>query len=70
MVQLKAEIYRLIVKALVSSHDAAEADAAALPAECIRSPSVLAAPSRRRRQAILASLMQVSKVSIGFTALC
>ena len=70
MVQLKPEIYRLIVKALVSSDDGAGADAATLPAECVRSPSVLAAPSRRRRQANLVSLLQVSKVSIGFTALC
>jgi hypothetical protein len=64
MVQLKPEIYRLIVKALISSDDGAEADAAALPAKCIPSPSVLAAPVRKRRQATLVSLMQVSKVSI------
>jgi hypothetical protein len=64
MVQLKPEIYRLIVKALISSDDGAQADAAALPANSIRSPSVLAAPVRRRRQATLVSLMQVSKVSI------
>jgi hypothetical protein len=40
MVQLKPEIYRLIVKALISSDDGAEVDAANLPAECIKSPSV------------------------------
>jgi hypothetical protein len=64
MVQLKPEIYRLIVKALISSDDGAEVDAANFPAECIKSPSVLAAPSRKRRQGNLVSLMQVSKVSM------
>ena len=70
MIQLKPEIYRLIVKALVASDDHAEADAAALPAECIRSPSVLSAPSRKRRQANLVSLMKVSKVSMVIDPLC
>jgi hypothetical protein len=70
MVQLKPEIYRLIVKALISSDDGVEADVAALPAKCNRSPSVLAAPSRKRRQANLVSLMQVSKVSMVIDPLC
>jgi hypothetical protein len=70
MVQLKPEIYRLIVKALISSDDGAEADVAALPTTCIRSPSVLGAPSRARRQANLVSLMQVFKVSMVVDPLC
>jgi len=70
MIQLKPEIYRLVVKALVSSDDDVEADAAALPAEGIRSPSVLSAPSRIRRQANLVSLMQVHKVSMVIDPLC
>lgn len=64
MVQLKPEIYRLIIKALISSDDGVNANANALPAKCSKPQRALLAPIHRSRQATLVSLMQVSKVSI------
>lgn len=64
MVQLKPDIYRLIIKALISSDDGVNDNASPFPAKCPETPSTLLAPIRKSRQAALVSLMQVSKVSI------
>jgi hypothetical protein len=62
MVQLKPEIYRLIVKALLLSYDD---DSTPLPEVHLRTPSLLAAPVRQNKQIALANMMRVSKVRIN-----
>jgi len=62
-VQLKPEIYRLIVKALISSDDQADSDFGNDRETPVQSPQSAASLIRGGKQALLANVMRVSPVS-------
>ena len=62
-VQLKPEIYRLIVKALILPDDQADSDIGNDRETPVQSPQPSASLIQGDRQALLANLMRVSPVS-------
>jgi len=63
-VQLKPEIYRLIVKALILPDDQADSDIGNDRKKPVDTPEPSASLTQGDKQALIANLMRVSSVSI------